>query len=105
MGFFKKLFKKKAGGTLVGNLFRGAGDAFTGGVYSSVFPQPDNVAGAIANPNAPRPQLGQAYVQGVATPPKSKNKLYYILGGVGVVLIGVFAFIFKGGKRSKSRRR
>jgi hypothetical protein len=35
MGFFKKLFKRKKGGTMFGNLLRGAASAATGGVLGS----------------------------------------------------------------------
>jgi hypothetical protein len=35
MGFFKKLFKRKRGGTMFGNLLRGAASAATGGVLGS----------------------------------------------------------------------
>lgn len=39
-GKLKGLFKKKEGGTLVGNLLRKVGDTVTGGVYSNIFPKP-----------------------------------------------------------------
>lgn len=39
-GKLKNLFKKKEGGTVLGNLLRKAGDTFTGGAYSSLFPKP-----------------------------------------------------------------
>lgn len=39
-GKLKNLFKKKEGGTFVGNLLRKAGDMATGGAYSSLFPKP-----------------------------------------------------------------
>lgn len=35
MGFFKKIFKKKKGGTFFGNLIRGASSAATGGILGS----------------------------------------------------------------------
>lgn len=35
MGFFKKLFRKKKGGTFFGNLFRGAANKLTGGILGS----------------------------------------------------------------------
>ena len=35
MGFFKNIFKKKKGGTLVGNLLRGVSSAATGGILGS----------------------------------------------------------------------
>ena len=46
MGLFKNnkvlnsLFKKKEGGSIIGNLLRGAGDKLTGGFYSTVFKKP-----------------------------------------------------------------
>lgn len=40
-GKLKGLFKKKEGGTLVGNLLRKVGDTVTGGVYSNIFPKPN----------------------------------------------------------------
>lgn len=35
MGFFKNLFKRKEGGTVVGNLLRGGASAATGGILGS----------------------------------------------------------------------
>ena len=35
MGFFKNIFKKKEGGTFVGNLLRGTSSAMTGGLLGS----------------------------------------------------------------------
>ncbi|MFN5984225.1 MAG: hypothetical protein ACK479_12225 [Fluviicola sp.] len=39
-GKFKDLFKKKEGGSVIGNALRFVGDKFTGGTYSSLFPKP-----------------------------------------------------------------
>ncbi|MCG8329801.1 MAG: hypothetical protein MI974_19045 [Chitinophagales bacterium] len=58
---FKKLFKKKPGGTFVGNLLRGVGDNFTGGIYSKVFKAPD------ANSGGSPSRLGTPHV--TVTPP------------------------------------
>ena len=44
MGWFKNLFKKKPGGTRLGNLLRTVGDHYTAGIYSMVFPAPPNIA-------------------------------------------------------------
>lgn len=35
MGFFSKLFKRKKGGTFVGNLIRGVSSKYTGGILGS----------------------------------------------------------------------
>lgn len=40
MGCVRDLFQTKPGGTLFGNILRGVGDHFTGGVYSAIFPRP-----------------------------------------------------------------
>lgn len=39
-GKLKGLFKKKEGGSALGNALRFIGDKFTGGTYSSIFPKP-----------------------------------------------------------------
>lgn len=39
-GKLKNLFKKKEGGTVIGNLLRKAGDTLTGGAYSALLPKP-----------------------------------------------------------------
>lgn len=43
MGFFSGLFKKKKGGTFVGNLIRGGVKQIpiVGAVYNTMFPAPD----------------------------------------------------------------
>jgi hypothetical protein len=40
MGLLKGLFKRKEGGTFFGNVIRGVGDKFTGGMMSVVNPAP-----------------------------------------------------------------
>lgn len=40
MGLFSKIFKKKEGGTVIGNALRKVGDAVTGGAASALFPRP-----------------------------------------------------------------
>lgn len=40
MAFLKKLFRRKSGGTITGNIFRRIADHFTADIYSSIFPIP-----------------------------------------------------------------
>lgn len=99
MSFFKKIFKKKPGGTFVGNILRGVGDKFTGGIYSSIFPRPAAKAQTAAAPTIPAKRPA---VSNVDTGGEDWKNWGYLAGGV-VGLGGLYYLILA--RPSKGRRR
>lgn len=92
MGLFKKLFAKQPGGSVFGNLLRGVGDKFTGGLYSSVFKAPSKDA-----PNRPASPASIVAPQPAAPSSgfmaKVKGNLAYVIGGIaglGLILWLIF---------------
>lgn len=105
MGFFKNIFKRKPGGTVVGNLVRGVADNFSGGLYSSVYPK---LSAPVSQPQ-PITLVKTAPVTvnkdgTTTTQPKNKNLFAWIIGGVALVG-GLIALLFrKKGTKRKWRR-
>jgi len=103
MGFFKNIFKRKPGGTVVGNLVRGVADNFTGGLYSSVYPK---LSAPIAQS---QPQIQVKTVPltvnkdgTTTTQPKNKNLFAWIIGGLALVG-GLIALLFRKKGNTKKR--
>lgn len=118
MGLFKNIFKKKPGGTFVGNMLRGIGDKFTGGLVSAAFPAPPRVAPAAPSvPASATPPISQilAPIQAAAlgasaqkeeTPKKGymqwlREKWAYAVGGL-VVVGGLIYYLTRGRKKGGS---
>lgn len=78
MGFLKKIFKKKPGGTLVGNIFRGAASKITGGISDAFLKAP-----ALGSAPAPTPEMQQAtQIASSALGTMANNKLAPLAGGL-----------------------
>ena len=123
MGLFKNLFAKKPGGSFLGNIIRGVGDTFTGGMVSKILPPPpreteaDKIVKELAKSGALTPAPLSAPARGLSslsdantTVPDAGDKLsftdklkkywYYVAGGVAVLGGIVWALLPK-----KKRRR
>lgn len=108
-GKLKNLFKKKEGGTFVGNLLRKAGDTFTGGAYSSLFPKPtaqdvasqsnklglNKDAQISMDYDGPQEKLNVQVSDPNQTPKPWYLQLPVIIGGAVVVIGGILLMVFK----------
>lgn len=115
-GKLKNLFKKKEGGTVIGNLLRKAGDTFTGGAYSALFPKP-TAADVAKQQGVALPQTQSiGTIEGVTKKGLSievdassgnqsitkKGWFLPVIIGVPVALIGLIAIMF--GRKNKNKR-
>ena len=106
-GKLKALFKKKEGGSALGNAFRFVGDKFTGGLVSSLFPKPtDNDLkkdDAVVTTFNAQPSTEDQEAAAAAAEQKKKNQKIMKWIGFGlaaaVALAVVLRMIFKKKKR------
>ena len=122
MGFFKKIFKRKPGGTFVGKLIRGVGDNFTGGLVSAIAPVPEasqfNEAGDFNRKGDAKDAVQRAMtvIKGgnQQTPPANggntaaKTFKQYLTDWkvwVGVVVTGILGYFALRPKDNKRKRR
>lgn len=103
MGLFKNLFKRKKGGTLVGNLIRGVANSATGGILGNgsmlIKDEPvNNPTIKVANPNAY--QIGQnlgvnatPYVKPHLDSLEKEAELNYLKKNWWKLLIGLVSII------------
>ena len=87
MGLFQKLFKRQPGGSIVGNILRGVGDKFTGGLVSKLIPAPKSdsqtaLDKAVETINSGNKGINPL-VPDTAKPDTGKGKKWaYIVGGI-----------------------
>lgn len=96
MGFFKKLFKPKPGGTFVGNLLRKT-------VPILPPPKPLIVNGA-PQPSPNQTLVGPAVQPEMTTKEKMKKYSGWIIAGVVAAAFGIVSLV-KGGRSGGRRRR
>lgn len=116
MGFFKSIFKKKKGGTLVGNLIRSVASGYTGGVLGSGAnmiplddePQKQNVqtsqelaqkiVSKTINPQeleAVKDVKNKTFIEGL------KQNIGYVIGGL--VVLGCIVWLIASRKKTSKK--
>ncbi len=123
MGLLKNIFKKKPGGSVVGNLLRGVADKFTGGLASQIF-KPKIAAGGIDQDELQKSiqngiggllaQQQQKQIQTIvpgdlpqkeSLMDKLKGISMYMWGGIAAALGLVYYFFIRTSKKGGYRRR
>lgn len=102
-GKLKGLFKKKEGGSALGNALRFVGDKFTGGTYSSLFPKPTDkdiekdptVVYAGNSEASSEQQTRDQQRKEKELDAKAKNKQIITIVGIGVGAIALIGIIWK----------
>lgn len=130
MGFLSNIFKKKKGGTFVGNLLRGGASAFTGGLLGSgaglqkweaeqAQKEQEQMFQQLAQQNQGY-NVGQNLVKGVAVPAmangggnqpnvgesvfmETMKKRWYIPAGVIAFVGGLAYWVGNRGKKKKGK--
>ena len=125
MGFFKKLFKRKKGGTFVGNLIRKVSSKATGGVLGSGAglkrweaqqaqkEQNEAISNAVAKATAqlkrvdPIDKIGKDVMNDIEKEKKREwlKKNWWMIALPAVVIIGLTIAVFRKDKKGSNRKR
>lgn len=112
MSFFKNIFKKKKGGTLVGNLLRSTASAYTGGILgqgANMLPLDDiQVSSQPTRQEIATKLVSKAGINELPQVKSTKTQVFiaglkqnivWVVTGIIVLIVGVWFFTKKGSRK------